>query len=170
MGRGAPQYEKKHVKLAGGSRSHVEMDQDESHNAGRHLHGPDLARGRSAAIQPSHDDKQTEECSNLSGELGHWMDEPPCQPGGEEAVVEALVCGQRPCLRRKLGGEAECFATSWRRPQEHFQNHDVQVEKGEDSGGRERKEGHLEGGWLCWRRYRVKGKVQMRGREENKAE
>jgi hypothetical protein len=66
-------------------------------------------------------------------------DQAPDQPGGEEAVVEALVAGHDLGLLGELGARAERRSGAGRGPQRHLEDDDVDVD-GRHQGDQDRGE------------------------------
>lgn len=111
--------------------SEVRVHQHGRHKAREHLDQPYLSRRRRAPVHAGDDDGNAEEEPDLHGELGHGVKQPPRETGGEEPIVQSLVGGQRLGLLGEFGAEPECSAAARRRPEEHFEHHDVHVENGQ---------------------------------------
>src|SRR5439155_10314815 len=75
-------------------------------------------------------DRDTDEEEHLRGEPGvPTGDQTPDQPGGQEAVVEALVHTEGPGLLGELRGRARYTPANRAGPQEHLQHQDVRVDQ-----------------------------------------
>ena len=70
------------------------------------------------------------------------VDQPPDQPGGQEAVVEALVGGERLALRRERGVEAERLVPGRGVPEEHLEHQEVEVQGGDQADQDVRDDAH----------------------------
>lgn len=89
---------------------------------------------RRSAVHARDADAAQEEQADLARELGDGVHKAPCQPGGEEPVVETLVGGEDFCLGGGLGRLAERAHAGLLVPEEHLQHEDVAVQAGD--GGR----------------------------------
>nr|WP_322111312.1 hypothetical protein [Tistrella sp.] len=95
----------------------------------------DLAARRCRTVEPRHhnrDQEEEEEGEALIATAHQTIDQAGCQ----KAVIEPLICGQNPGLRRKIGRGAEGLPTARRVPEEHLQDENIGMD-GRDQRGKD---------------------------------
>src|SRR5262249_25321999 len=118
------------------------------------LYPQDLPIRRDGTENAGHDNAREKE--NLDGISVCAQDEAPDQSGGEKAVVQALIGGQRCRGRGKFRSEAEGPKAARLVPEEHLQHEEINVEQGYQCNGDIRDGAHPDDRRLSWRFRRTR--------------
>lgn len=112
--------------------------------SGQSLHEHDLLVGSGTSVKSSDDHTAKEECLKLLSHKCIRVNKPPEESSGQEAIVEALVCGHSLGLSGERGRQVEGLLSAGSRPEEHLKGHDVDVFESHQAGTCESEKTHCE--------------------------